>query len=162
MSPDDKHEAVIQLLDENVRALTLFARQRDEICLGTNAEDIVQEAFLRLLQESIFPSSPKAWLFRVVRNLSIDLARRKKTIPQDSLTNQWFEPIQNDNCNNNLTDDLTEALQKLPQELREIIVAKIWGNLNFREIAELTERPISSVHHDYKQGIDQLRKLLES
>ncbi|MDR2344550.1 MAG: hypothetical protein LBE18_00635, partial [Planctomycetaceae bacterium] len=70
MSHNENHAVIIQLLDENVRALTLFARQWDSVSLGTNAEDIVQEAFLRLLKESTFPKSPKAWLFRVVRNLS--------------------------------------------------------------------------------------------
>jgi RNA polymerase sigma-70 factor (ECF subfamily) len=158
MAHNENHAAVIRLLDENIRALTLFARQWDTINRGTNAEDIVQEAFLRLLQESTFPKSPKAWLYRVVRNLSIDLSRRKKEIPQDDLNNHWFDPCQN----NDLSGDLTEALQQLPQEIREIIVAKIWGNFKFREIAELTDRPISSVSHDYQQGIAQLRKRLES
>ncbi|MDR1493605.1 MAG: RNA polymerase sigma factor [Planctomycetaceae bacterium] len=159
MAYNENHAAVIQLLNENVRALTLFARQWETMSVGTNAEDVVQEAFLRLLQEPTFPKSPKAWLYRVVRNLSIDISRRKKEIPQDNLNTRWFEPCQNDD---NLTDDLTEALQQLPQEVREIIVAKIWGNLKFREIAELTDRPISSVHHDYQQGIVQLRKRFEN
>ncbi|MDR0610728.1 MAG: RNA polymerase sigma factor [Planctomycetaceae bacterium] len=158
MSHNENHDAVLQLLDENVRALTLFARQWDTVSLGTNAEDIVQEAFLRLLQESTFPKSPKAWLFRVVRNLSIDLSRRKKEIPTNDLTNYWFEHRPN---NNDLAKDLTEGLQLLPQEVREIIVAKIWGNLKFHEIAELTNRPISSVHHHYQQGIAQLKKWIE-
>jgi RNA polymerase sigma-70 factor (ECF subfamily) len=129
------------------------------VSLGTNAEDIVQEAFLRLLKESTFPKSPKAWLFRVVRNLSIDLARRKKEIPENDLTNYWFDQQPN---NNNLAKDLTEGLQLLPQEVREIIVAKIWGNLKFHEIADITNRPISSVHHDYQRGISLLRKWLEN
>jgi RNA polymerase sigma-70 factor (ECF subfamily) len=161
MTHNENHAAVLQLLDENVRALTLFARQWDTVSLGTNAEDIVQEAFLRLLQESPFPKSPKAWLFRVVRNLSIDLSRRKKEIQKNDLTNHWFDHNHNNN-NNNLTKDLTEGLQLLPQEVREIIVAKIWGNLKFHEIAELTNRPVSSVHHDYQQGINQLRKWFEN
>ncbi|MDR2642653.1 MAG: RNA polymerase sigma factor [Planctomycetaceae bacterium] len=158
MAFNENHSEIIRLLDDNVRALTLFARQWDTISLGTNAEDIVQEAFLRLLQETELPQSPKAWLYRVVRNLAIDISRRKKEISQNDVKIDYFEPRPN---NNDWSGDLNEALKLLPREVREIIVAKIWGNLKFREIAELTNRPISSVHYDYQQGITQLRKILE-
>ncbi|MDR2172158.1 MAG: RNA polymerase sigma factor [Planctomycetaceae bacterium] len=160
MPGNSDRDAIIQLLDDNIRALTLYARQWDMVSSGTDAEDIVQEAFLRLLQESPLPPSPRAWLFRVVRNLSIDLSRRKKEITQSNTTENWFDQRQNNN--NNLTENLTETLQQLPQHLREIIVAKIWGNLKFREIAKLTNRPISSIHHDYQQAISILQKLLKN
>ena len=164
MSQPGNHAIVSRLLDENVRGLVLYARQWD----AANAEDLVQEAFLRLLTESPLPDSPRAWLFRVVRNLAIDQARREKfrsqhenqSRAQSKRRNQigsWFEP------NTDKTDeiDLTEALEQLSPDIREIIISKIWGNLNFREIAELTDRPISSVHYDYQQGMKQLRKFFE-
>ena len=146
------HAAVSQLLVENVHGLVLYARQWD----AANAEDLVQEAFLRLLTESPFPDSPRAWLFRVVRNLAIDHARREKYRTRYKSIGSWFEPNTNDDANH---IDLTEALEQLPPDVREIIISKVWGNLNFREIAELTGRPISSVHYDYWQGIRQLRVL---
>jgi RNA polymerase sigma-70 factor (ECF subfamily) len=161
MTQSEHHAAVNRLLDENVRGLVLYARQWD----AANAEDLVQEAFLRLLTETPFPDSPKAWLFRVVRNLAIDQARREKLFSRDTDIGSWFEPMVP-------TDgqvaadlraaeyDLTEALAQLPPGIREIIISKVWGNLNFREIAELTGRPISSVHSDYWLGIKQLRTLI--
>ena len=75
MSQSGNHAIVSRLLDENVRGLVLYARQWDP----ANAEDLVQEAFLRLLTESPLPDSPKAWLYRVVRNLAIDHVRRENT-----------------------------------------------------------------------------------
>ena len=154
MPPSGNHAAVIRILDENVRVLVLYARQWD----AANAEDLVQEAFIRLLTENPFPASPRAWLFRVVRNLAIDRARREKKMSQKELIGSWFEPSTNGtNFKNHTADDLTEALEQLPPDVREIIISKIWGKLNFREIAELTDRPISSVHYDYQKGIQQLR-----
>ena len=161
MSQSGNHAIVSRLMDENVRGLVLYARQWD----AANAEDIVQEAFLRLLTESPLPDSPKAWLYRVVRNLAIDQARRMKKMSHHTDIGSWFEPLAaapDDTAMDNGTSelDLTHALEQLPPDMREIIISKVWGNLNFREIAALTGRPISSVHHDYQQGIKLLRKLL--
>ena len=158
------HAIVSQLLDAHVRGLVLYARQWD----AANAEDIVQEAFLRLLSETPLPDSPKAWLYRVVRNLAIDQVRRAKKISHHADIGSWFEPVAADEVAADLRAaekiatelDLTNALEQLPPDIREIIISKVWGNLNFREIAALTGRPISSVHHDYQQGIRLLRKLL--
>jgi len=138
-----------QILDENLHGLVLYARQ----WAGEFAEDVVQEAFVRLLQESPVPRSPKAWLYRVVRNLAIDHRRKAgRTTSLDDF--DWFETETE-------TLDVTESLQKLDDEVREIVVSKIWGNLTFREIAELTGRPISSVHYDYQQGLAQLKEFLQ-
>lgn len=154
MTQPGNQAAVIELLDENVRGLTIYARQWD----AAHAEDLVQEAFMRLLTESPFPASPRAWLFRVVRNLAVDRSRREKKMTQKEIVGSWFEPSTNGlNFKNHTADDLAEALEQLPADVREIIISKIWGNLNFREIAELTGRPISSVHLDYQKGIRQLR-----
>ena len=155
MSQSGNHAIVSRLLDESVRGLVLYARQWD----AANAEDLVQEAFLRLLTESPLPDSPRAWLYRVVRNLAIDQVRRENTRLRHESIGSWFEPSATDS--HAAEHDLTEALEQLPPVIREIIISKIWGNLNFREIAELTDRPISSVHYDYQQGIQQLRTLLE-
>ncbi|MCL2005687.1 MAG: RNA polymerase sigma factor [Planctomycetaceae bacterium] len=138
----------------HVRGLILYARQWAD----REAEDVVQDAFLKLLAAKPPPDEPKAWLYRVVRNTAIDRLRKKR----------WFRPPPLDNWFENLPDrtqpfdgvELTQLLETLPQHIREIVIAKIWGNLTFREIAELTQRPISSVHSDYQNGIDRLKKEL--
>ena len=143
------------LWNEHVRGLILYARQWAD----REAEDIVQEAFLKLLTTTPPPDDPKAWLYRVVRNAAID--RRRKS--------RWFRPPPLDNWFETLPDrspppfdgvELTQLLESLPESTREIVIAKIWGGLTFKEIAELTNRPISSVHHEYQGGIERLRKIL--
>ncbi|MDR3111097.1 MAG: RNA polymerase sigma factor [Planctomycetaceae bacterium] len=147
-----------QTWDETSRGLILYARQ----WVGTAAEDVVQDAFLKLLTESP-PTSAKAWLYRVVRNNSIDLKRRQRWFREPPLEN-WFESLPEESVNEPAFDgeELTKALESLPTEIREVIVSKIWGGLNFREIAELTNRSTSSVHRDYQQGIEQLKKELDA
>ncbi len=132
-----------------MHGLVLYARQWTD----GFAEDVVQEAFIRLLRESPTPRSPKAWLYRVVRNLAIDHSRRANRTTA-LVDHDWFEPEDD-------TAEISESLRQLDDDIREIVVSKIWGNLTFREIADLTGRPISSVHYDYQQGLARLKELLQ-
>jgi RNA polymerase sigma-70 factor (ECF subfamily) len=145
-----------RLWNEHVRGLILYARQWAD----REAEDVVQDAFLKLLQatDTAPPDNPKAWLYRVVRNAAIDRKRKSR----------WFRPPPLDNWFETLPDkaqpfdgvELTQLLETLPEHQREIVIAKIWGNLTFKEIAELMDRPLSSVHWEYQQGIEKLKKIL--
>src|SRR5947209_4384244 len=72
MSPTD----FARLVDRQAPALILYARQ----WCGT-PEDVVQEAFLKLVALPESPREPVAWLYRVVRNSAIDAgktARRRQ------------------------------------------------------------------------------------
>jgi DNA-directed RNA polymerase specialized sigma24 family protein len=53
--------------------LMLYARQWNA---DQQAEDVVQDAFIRLLRQRKCPDNVRAWLFRVVRNSSISRKRR--------------------------------------------------------------------------------------
>jgi RNA polymerase sigma-70 factor (ECF subfamily) len=142
------------LWNEHVRGLILYARQWAD----RDAEDVVQDAFLKLLAAQPPPENPKSWLYRVVRNTAIDRRRKRRWFRPPPLEN-WFESLP-DKSQPFDGVELTQLLETLPEDLREIVIAKIWGNLNFREIAELTGRPISSVHADYQNAIERLRNVL--
>ena len=51
-----------------------------------------------------------------------------------------------------------EALQDLPSELREIVVARIWGELSFEEIGEVIETSTSTAFRRYRDAIELLRE----
>src|SRR5438552_6813919 len=55
-----------QLVDEHAAALELYARQW---CAAP--EDVVQDAFLKLVKQRRLPRNVVPWLFRVVRNQAI-------------------------------------------------------------------------------------------
>ena len=69
MSP----ELLGQLVDDHAAALVLYARQW---CAAP--EDIVQQAFLKLVTQRPPPAKPVPWLFRVVRNEAISAMRAAK------------------------------------------------------------------------------------
>lgn len=146
-----------QLIRLHRRPLELFARQ-----WTSSPEDCVQDAFLRLFRCPDTVDNPKAWLFRVVRNLAIDASRsdqsrrrREQTVGQRQ---PWFQ--QNDSHPLN-SADLELALGELPVEYREIIVARIWGHLTLQEIADAFDVATSTVHRRYQLGIQQLQSYFE-
>ncbi|MCF7973717.1 MAG: RNA polymerase sigma factor [Phycisphaerae bacterium] len=128
------------------------------------AEDLVQDAFIKLLKQRRCPDHVRAWLFRVVRNSSIsrlrELQSRKKATQMFPLTHGcWFEPrsdVQLDARN------AQAILETLPSERREIVVLRIWGQLSFRDIADLIEKSIPWVHREYQAALGMIKTRLES
>lgn len=148
--PSEIAREVAQLLDRNSAALVLYARQ---IC--SDPEDCVQCAFVKLIQLRSFPKDAVAWLYRVVRNEALmqcrgERRRRSREQAFAELRGSWF----NAEVSGHLSGaTATEALAQLSQSQREIVVARIWGGLTFREIAQLLAISQSSVHREYQQAI---------
>ena len=141
--------------------LVLYARQWLE---PAAAEDVVQDVFIRLMSQSREPDNAQAWLFRSVRNAAISATRsqrsrrfREQKVAADEP--DWFEKHPGDLLDASAAE---AALAKLPQEQREVIVLRIWGQLTLAEIAQIVEKPVSSVHGTYHSALSALRHELES
>lgn len=143
-----------QLLDQYAGALVLYAQQ-----LCPDPEDAVQCAFVKLTQQSTFPTDCVAWLYRVVRNEALmqsrgERRRRDREQTFAALRVPWFESTSSGDIN---AAAATEALSRLPQSQREIVIARIWGGLTFREIAQLLSMSQSSIHREYQQALEILQ-----
>lgn len=137
-------------------ALRLYARQ-----WGGGGEDVVQSAFVRLAQERPPPERVLPWLYRVVRNEALAAhraaARRRQREQRKSTPEAWFDPA-GDRLDG---DAAVRALAELPVELREVIVARLWGGLTFDEVAHLVGCSLPTAHRRYQAGLTQLRARLE-
>lgn len=142
------------LVAERSAALVLFARQ----WCGC-PEDVVQEAFCRLARAE--PNDPAAWLYRVVRRLAIDAGRsqRRRADREKHAARpvQWFAESEIDGLD---AAAATAALEALPAEWREVIVARLWGGLTLEQVAEAAGCSVSSAHRRYEAGIQALRERL--
>lgn len=151
-------ELLERLLDTHAATLELFAAQ------WTNAPaDCVQEAFIQLMRQKELPRNVKAWLFRVVRNGAISMARasqrrKKHETRAADMGSTWFV---NDPSASLDAVAVTETLQLLPNEQREVIVARLWGGLTFEQIADVVDASSSSVHRRYEAGLQALRERLD-
>ena len=143
-------EQLQQLIDEQGAALVLYARQ------WCNApEDALQEALIDLLRQDPVPRHPVGWLYKTVRRRAMNLARgeRRRAKYQRRAGEQreaWFVDVGGEEFD---AGELAGMLDRLPPLEREIVVARIWGELPFERIAELTEISSSSVHRRYLRAL---------
>jgi RNA polymerase sigma factor (sigma-70 family) len=144
------------LLDQHGPALVLYARGFCDC-----PEDVVQDALLELISQRQRPARVVAWLYRVVRNGAISAARgaRRRTRRETAVAapEAWFDAVDGPLD----AQEATAALAALPLELREVVVARIWGSLTFAEIAELVSTSLSTAQRRYEQGIQELHTRLE-
>lgn len=147
--------AFAALVDAHAARLMLFARQ---LCHAP--EDAVQEAFLKLARLGCWPDDPVAWLYRATRNAALDAGkaeRRRGRREQASARRDWF--VQ-DEVGGLRAEEAVAALEKLPAEQREVIVARLWGGLSFEQIGAALGCSASSAHRRHEAGIEALRRLL--
>lgn len=142
------------LVDQHAARLVLYARQ---IC--NDPEDVVQEAFLTFIEQPDTPEYVTAWLFRVVRNRALDRVRaadrrNRKHQEHATRTETWLTSTLDSQLD---AETVTEALKELDTDLREIITARIWGELSFEHIAELIGISSSTAHRRYAEGLQLLR-----
>jgi RNA polymerase sigma factor (sigma-70 family) len=150
-------EQLSRLVDNYAAALVLYARQW---CAA--AEDVVQEAFVKLAAQRALPDNIAGWLHRVVRNgaLAAGRAERRRRLHESKAARQtpnWFAPSEGARLD---AETATAALQKLPLEQRETLVAHLWGGLTFEQIGELTGVSSSTAHRRYLAGLSALRERL--
>lgn len=146
-----------QLICEHGAALELYAAQ-----WTTAPDDCVQEAFVKLAAQRPVPDQPVAWLYRVVRNRAISLRRsherrRRRESQVAAERGTWFtasrwsvEDLQ----------EVTAALQAIDIQLREVIIARVWGGLSFEQLAHVTGVSTSTAHRLYQAGLAKLRERL--
>ena len=145
-----------RLLDDHGAALVLYARQWCQ-----SPEDVVQDALVELVTQSRPPVHVVSWLYRVVRNGAISAGRQQQRRVQRELRvaapEAWFDA----GTSTLEAQEATAALAALTLELREVVVARIWGNLTFAEIADLTGTSLSTAQRRYEQGVRELKARLE-
>ena len=149
-------EQLAKLIDDHAAALVLYARQ-----WCACPEDAVQVAFCKLAAQKLWPHDPQAWLFHVVRNQAIDAGkaeRRRKTREQAvSRPVRWFQESAIDGLD---SERAIQALEFLPEDQREVIVARLWGDLTLQQISEIMGCSVSTSHRRFEAGIAALREML--
>jgi RNA polymerase sigma factor (sigma-70 family) len=150
-------ELLERLVKEHAAALVLYARQW---CYAP--EDVVQEAFLKLIAQKKPPDHPVPWLYRVVRNAALGAnraARRRHHHEAVAAARApaWFVGSDVSGLDVAMT---TAALQALPLEQREVIVAHLWGGLTFEQLGELAGCSAATAHRRFVAGLSAMRERL--
>lgn len=130
--------------------ITLLRRPAD-------AEDAVQETFVRLLRSNPeFESEEheKAWLIRTAQNVcKNDLARaRRRDMPLENAADAAHSAPE--------IDETLAALRTLPEQYRIALYLHYYEGYSAVELAGLLRRPASSIRSDLRRGRERLRALL--
>ena len=127
----------------------------------TISEDIVQETYLRFWQSNTYKNTNKelAYLYTIARNICIDEFRKPKSVDIDICYNLIGEPQYEPETRIEHLD-IEEALEKLPQELRELIVLRYTNEINVTEIAKIVGMSRFAVYRRLKEGLILLKKYL--
>jgi len=109
------------------------------------AEDLCQESFFRLYEKNmVFPNLEEAkyWLIRVVKNAALNYAKRKererkayqKYFREDDRREETGEGLL---VKKETAQEIKEALDKLPENLRMVLVLKEYAEMNYKEIGRV-------------------------
>jgi RNA polymerase sigma-70 factor (ECF subfamily) len=152
-------ELLGRLLDRHGAALALYAAQWTE-----TPEDCVQEAFVELARQRVLPEHVVGWLYRVVKNRALNMARgarRRREREARSIAGRFVIDQSPATFDQGDKATLVEALDHLAAADRELIVLRIWGGLTFEEIASAHSVAVSTAYRQYLQALESLRQILE-
>ncbi len=159
------------IYDAKAAELILYGRA---LGLGHGeAEDVLQETFLGLMQMELPPAKPEHYCVRSFRNRALNhrrtlwrrLTREWEVFADGHLLGNslhWFEKSPEQTREETALQEATvRALAKLPLEQREVIVLKIWHDCTFEEIGGLLDIPPNTAAGRYRYGIQKLKSKLE-
>jgi RNA polymerase sigma-70 factor (ECF subfamily) len=123
------------------------------------AEDVLQETFLVLMQKPDRPDNPEHYCIRSYRNRALNYRRGLwRRLTRELESRRWFERSPEETPNEAAA---MRCLAKLPMEQREVIVLKIWHEHTFEEIGNLLNASPNTVAGRYRYGMQKLRACLK-
>lgn len=131
------------------------------------ARDVVQDTFIRLYQQDVdkVKGGLKAWLFTVCRNRALDVIRKERRIT--NLEEEQMARVPSGRRTPSERADLEErvgqvheALNRLSENQREVILLKFEQGLSYQEISEVTGLSSGNVGFLLHTGLKRLRSFL--
>ena len=152
MTPSDRLEELVSKYEN-----TLYRAALAILGSVPEAEDAVQEAFLRYLQtrpKFRDENHEKAWLLRVTANRCKDVLRERQRHPTVELLDVYPAP-------NAETADLVEAIQELPTDQRAAVHLFYYEGYSTEEIGKILGRRPGTVRSDLSRAREALRRKLK-
>ncbi|MCO5249364.1 MAG: sigma-70 family RNA polymerase sigma factor [Chitinophagales bacterium] len=137
------------------------------------ADDLFQETFIKVI-DSLDSGKYKEegkflpWVLRVAHNITIDYFRKTKRNPSfiNSEDNNIMSSIKDEDVEhfqstNSLEVSIKALIQHLPAEQREVLVMRLYAELSFKEISEITKVSINTALGRMRYALINLRRMIE-
>jgi RNA polymerase sigma-70 factor (ECF subfamily) len=123
------------------------------------AEDVLQETFVALMQKPQLPHRPEHYCVRSFRNRALNYRRSLwRRLTRELESHRWFEKSDPESPAERAA---MRCLAELPVEQREAIVLKIWHRHTFEEIGELLDISPNTAGGRYRYGLQKMKLRLE-
>jgi RNA polymerase sigma-70 factor (ECF subfamily) len=139
-----------------------------------DSEDVVQETFMRVYMNlNHYDENQKfsTWIYRIGKNLCIDLLRKKKVDHSldaglsDELEKPFYEKLPSADASpesrlivRELQEQLRKVIDKLSDKYKQVVTLYYLHEMSLQEISELLGMPVTTVKSRLHRGREQLRK----
>ena len=139
------------------------------------SNDIFQDTFIkviRTLKSNSYNEEGKflPWVMRIAHNLIIDHFRKNKKMPMFRETEEFsiFSIMSDDSptieskiIRDQVEIDLKKLIEELPEDQKEVLVMRIYQDMSFKEISELTGVSINTALGRMRYALLNLRKVID-
>jgi len=140
------------------------------------AEDIFQDTFIKVinsLQEGKYKDNGRfiSWVIRIAHNLVIDYFRKEKQmsmLSNDQCAHDLFnnkkiadKNIEEDIIHEQIRRDIRKLVDQLPDDQKQVILLRHYGELSFKEIADQTGVSINTALGRMRYALINLRKIIQ-
>jgi len=139
------------------------------------AEDIFQDTFIKVintLKSENYKEEGKflQWVMRIANNLKIDYYRKVQRMPVFEsnsdfnifdVLNGTDPSVEQKMITEQIYSDITSLVKFLPEEQREVLEMRIYDDVSFKDIAELTGVSINTALGRMRYALINLRKLIK-
>ena len=123
------------------------------------AEDVVQDAFVRLMQTDEQPRNVRAWLYTAVRNRAVDMLRRRNPLLTDIAPQDLERLISDEEAQerSQREAELWTLIDALPTRCREVLLMAKRDGMTYAEIAETLGISVKTVEKQMGKALRLLR-----
>ncbi|MDN3706940.1 sigma-70 family RNA polymerase sigma factor [Myroides ceti] len=166
-------EALAQLIERHQSKVFrfIYSKVNDQEI----ADDIFQDTFIKVihtLKGKNYKEEGKflPWVMRISHNLVIDYFRKNNRMPMQRETEEYSifnymvdasPNIESDLITSQIESDVQKLINALPEDQREVITLRIYQDLSFKEIAEITGVSINTALGRMRYALLNLRKNIE-
>jgi len=121
------------------------------------AEDLLQDTFVQAVahvDRLDGVASPKAWLFKVAKNMAINHLRKKR----NPVELAWDSLAQSPSQEDGRLEPMRRAIQKLSPDHRETVLLRWYDELSYEEIAQVLQIPLGTVRSRLHHSLQKLRQ----
>lgn len=148
----------------------IFSKVRDkDLC-----EDIFQDTFvkvIKILKSEGYNEQGKfiSWVMQITNNKIMDHYRAEVKMPKNRDTEDFSVfSIMQDGClsvedqfvNEEISSDLKKLIEKLPENQKEVLKMRIYQNMSFKEIAEVSNCSINTVLGNMRYALQKMKKMI--